>query len=206
MNQQLQQGTPEWIAARLGKATASRIGDLVAKTKSGPAASRANYLSQLVTEVLTGEAIPFFVTTAMQWGIDKEGDARARYEAVNFVEVQQVGMYDHPFIAKSGASPDGLVSTDGLIEIKCPNTQTHIDTLIANKAPAKYVAQMQWQMACTGRIWCDFVSYDPRLPVRHQFAQFRVLRDQILINSYEEEVRKFLAELDQTILTLNSRK
>lgn len=197
---EMQQRTDEWFQARLGKATASRIADIVAKTKSGPSASRANYLAELVAERLTGEPAVKFTNAAMQWGNDTEPQARAAYEWHTLESVTEVGFIDHQHIAMSGASPDGLVGRAGLVEIKCPNTATQISTVLGGKIPAKYTTQMQWQMACTGREWCDFVSFDPRLPPHGgQYFRKRIDRDDNLISELEIQVAGFLAEVDETI-------
>lgn len=200
----IEQGTPEWFAQRAGKVTASRVADVVAKTKTGWGASRANYLAQLVAERLTGNVEPTFTNAAMQWGTDKEPEAREAYEYRTGVFVDQVGMVGHPTIAMTGASPDGLVGSDGLVEIKCPNTATHIDTLLSGKVPAKYVTQMAWQMACTGRAWCDFVSFDPRMPEHMRLFVQRVDRDDTLIAELEREVAAFLAEVAKTVSDLSA--
>lgn len=192
----MDQRSDEWIKIRLGKVTASRIADLTAKTKSGWSASRANYMAELLSERLTGEPRDTFTNAAMQWGTDMEPQARRVYEFMEGVEVQEVGFAPHPTIAMSGASPDGLVGDHGLVEIKCPNTATHIETLLGASIDAKYIKQMQWQMACTGRQWCDFVSFDPRLPERMQIHIQRVKADVLMIDEIEKEVREFLAELD----------
>lgn len=199
------QGTPEWHAVRCGKATASRIADIVARTKSGYSASRANYAAQLVAERLTGVVGESFSNAAMQWGTEKEPEARAAYEWETDATVLEVGFIDHPRIAMAGASPDGLVGDDGLVEIKCPNVATHIETLLGGTVPAKYVTQMQWQMACTGRRWCDFVSYDPRLPDEMRLFVQRVERDDARISELEKEVETFLAEVDDTVRRLRER-
>jgi len=193
------QGSPEWHAVRLGKATASRIADIVAKTKSGYSASRANYAAQLISERLTGQVQESYTNAAMQWGIDTEPQARAAYAFMTDIDVSEVGFVDHVSIAMSGASPDGLADTAGLVEIKCPNTATHIDTLLGASVPAKYITQIQWQLACTGREWCDFVSFDPRMPERMQLFIQRVDRDTDRIAELESEVRAFLTEIDQKI-------
>lgn len=198
------QGSPEWFAQRLGKVTASRLVDVLAKVKVGEAAARANYRAELVAERLTGKVAEGFSNAAMKWGTECEPLARAAYEAEFGLLVEEVGMVQHPTIANTGASPDGLVSTDGLIEIKCPETKAHIDTLLSKAAPAKYVPQMQWQMACTGRAWVDFVSFDPRMPSDLQLFVCRVLRDDDLIRQYETEVCAFLAEVDATVTSLAS--
>lgn len=201
----IEQGSQEWFAARLGKVTASRVADVVAKTKTGYGTSRANYAAQLIAERLTGTVADRYSSTEMQWGKDNETEARAAYEFYTDCDVEQVGLIIHPDIADSGASPDGLVGDEGLLEIKCPNTATHIDTLLGGKVPEKYVTQMQWQMACTGRKWCDFVSFDPRMPENMQAFIQRVPRDQKRIEELEGEVIGFLAEIDEKVKAL-SRK
>lgn len=195
----MEQLSAEWRAARCGKATASKIADIVARTKSGPGASRKNYLAQLVAERLTGVSADGFTNAAMQHGTETEPQARNAYSFYADVDVEEVGFIIHPAIDMSGASPDGLVGDDGLVEIKCPNTATHIDTLLGRTVPEKYVTQMQWQMACTGRAWCDFASYDPRLPESLRLFVARVNRDDALIATLEGEVRAFLAEVAETV-------
>jgi putative phage-type endonuclease len=192
----MDQGTPEWFKARAGKVTASRIADLCAKTKSGGySTSRANYCAQLVVERMTGEVAPSFSNAAMEWGTECEPAARNAYSAKTGELVEEVGFFVHPRIEQSGASPDGAVGDDGLIEIKCPNTATHIETVL-DKVPAnKYLLQMQWQMACTNRAWCDFVSYDPRMPENLRLFVVRVPRDDKLIAELEKEVTAFLSEV-----------
>lgn len=201
-----EQRTDEWFAARLGKVTASRIADVMAKTKSGPSASRANYLAQLLTERLTGKPTEGFSSAAMDWGTEQEPYARAAYSAKTGELVEEVGFIDHASIKDSGASPDGRVggSGEGLVEIKCPNTATHLEWIFDGKPPQKYVLQMQWQMACTGTKWCDFVSYDPRLPDRYQLFVNRIPRDDALIAIIEAEVKAFLEELTQKIVKLET--
>lgn len=191
----VEQRSEEWINIRLGKVTASRIADVTAKTKTGWSASRANYMAELLSERLTGEPRDTFTNAAMQWGTDMEPQARRVYEFMEGVEVQEVGFVPHPTIGMSGASPDGLVGDLGLVEIKCPNTATHIETLLGAPIDAKYLKQMQWQMACTSRNWCDFVSFDPRLPERMQIHIQRVHADGGMITELEAEVRDFLTEL-----------
>lgn len=195
----IEQGTPEWFAQRLGKVTASRVSDIIAKTKTGFSSSRANYLAKLVAERLTGQAAETFKSGAMQHGTETEPQARMAYEAETGLMVTEVAMIQHGTIEMSGASPDGLVGEDGLVEIKCPNTSAHIATLMADKAPSQYIPQMQWQMACTGRAWCDFVSFDPRMPEDMQLFIKRVPRDNALIAKYEAEVVKFLEEVQGTV-------
>lgn len=196
------QGSPAWFAARCGKVTASRICDLIAKTKTGPSASRKNYLAELVAERLTGTTAEGYTNAAMVWGLECEPQARAAYEFHTDATVEQVGFIDHPRILMSGASPDGLVGTDGLLEIKCPNTAAHIETLLSKAVPDKYVVQMQWQMACTGRAWCDYVSFDPRMPERMRLFVQRVHKDYPRIIELERAVTEFLSELEETIAAL----
>lgn len=196
------QGSAEWFAARCGKVTASRVADVIAKTKSGWGASRANYAAQLVAERLTGDVAESYTNAAMAWGTEQEPLARNAYSFMQDVDVAEIGFVDHPAIDMAGASPDGLVGDDGLIEIKAPNTATHLDTIIGGKVPEKYTVQMLWQMASTGRQWCDFVSFDPRLPERMRLFVKRVHRDDARIAQLESAVVEFLSEIDQTLATL----
>jgi len=205
MIEKVEQGTPEWFAARLGNVTASRVADVIAKTKSGYSASRENYMAQLICERMTNTVAESYTNAAMQWGTETEPLARAAYESIADVLVDEVGYVQHPRIERAGASPDGLIGLFGLLEIKCPNTATHIDTLITEQVPTKYITQMQWQMVCTGRAWCDFVSFDPRLPSGLQMFVKRVEFDAEYAATLEIEVVKFLAELDTKISKLNER-
>lgn len=198
----LVQGTPEWIAARVGSLGASRVAEALARTKSGYAATRANLLSELVVERLTGQPAEHFVTPAMAWGTDKEPEARAAYAFRFDMDVNLVGLVPHPTISGTHASPDGLIADDGLIEIKCPSTATHIETLLGGEIPGKYITQIEWQMACTGRAWCDFASFDPRLPEEMRLYVKRFARDDKRIAEMEEQVREFLFELDTTVRRL----
>jgi len=201
----MEQRTDEWFQARLGKVTASRISDVMAKTKSGPSASRANYMAELIVERLTGKAGDSYQNAAMIWGTNTEPLARAAYEAHRGVLVEETGFVPHPKLAMSGASPDGLVGTDGLVEIKCPNTATHIDTMMTETVPMKYILQMQWQMLCTGREWCDFVSYDPRMPEGMQlFVQRHPFSNDTALDM-TREVEAFLAELNEKVSKLKEK-
>ena len=201
---ELVQGSAEWLRVRLGKVTASRVADLMAKTKTGWGASRANYMAELVVERLTGAGAERFTNAAMAHGTACEPEAREFYAFTTEVEVDQVGFVPHPTIAMSGASPDGLIGTNGLVEIKCPNTATHLETLEVQSVPGKYLTQMTWQMACTGRTWCDFVSYDPRLPPHLRMFVKRVERDDAVVGEMEREVSAFLAELDDKLARLDA--
>jgi putative phage-type endonuclease len=193
------QGTAEWLQERCGKVTASRIADLMARTKTGWGATRANYAAQLIAERLTGCVTPSFTNAAMIHGTETEPEARRAYEFYVDRDVQQVGFIPHPTIAMAGASPDGLVGTDGLVEIKCPNTATHIDTLLTGTISDKYLKQMMFQMMCCGREWCDFASYDPRLPERMRLFVRRVTFDTELAAEIAETVTTFIAEIDDTV-------
>jgi len=199
MIEMMDQGTEEWFTIRIGKVTASRVADVIAKTKTGYSATRDNYMAQLVCERLTGQKGDSFSNVAMQHGTETEPLARAAYEALKDVLVDEVGFVPHPTIDMAGASPDGMVGEDGLIEIKCPNTATHIETLLNQSVPGKYNTQMQFQMACTGRKWCDFVSFDNRLPEELQLFVTRVPRDEVFIRLIESEIVQFIAELDDKI-------
>ena len=199
MIEMMDQGTEEWFTIRIGKVTASRVADVIAKTKTGYSASRDNYMAQLVCERLTNQKGESFSNAAMQWGTETEPLARISYEVAHNVLVDEVGFVPHPTIEMAGASPDGLVGDDGLLEIKCPNTATHIETLLSQGVPGKYNTQMQFQMACTGRQYCDFVSFDNRLPAELQLFVKRVPRDEVFIRLIESEIVQFLAELDDKI-------
>lgn len=202
----MEQRTPEWYAARLGKVTASRVADVMAKTKTGYSASRNNYMAQLICERLTGKPTDTFSNAAMQRGTELEPMARSFYEVKNDLLVIESGLVVHPEIESFGASPDGLVEVVGLVEIKCPNTWTHIETLKSGKPKSEYITQMQAQMACTGRAWCDFVSFDDRLPDDLAYFQTRIERDEKFIETMLQEIRIFLGEMEETIQQLVMRK
>jgi putative phage-type endonuclease len=201
-----EQRTDAWYQARLAKVTASRVADVIAKTKSGYSASRDNYMADLIVERLTNQKASSFSNAAMEWGTATEPAARAAYSAATGELVEEVGFIDHPRIANSGASPDGLVGDEGLCEFKCPATATHLDTLLAGAVPSKYIAQMQWQMACTDRKFCDFASYDPRLPDHLRLFVKRVERDDAYIRMLEGEVTLFLSELEEKVTKLQELK
>lgn len=199
------QGSDEWKALRLGKVTASRVADVIARTKTGAAASRNNYAAQLIAERLTGVVVAGFQSKEMQHGTETEPQARAAYAFYVDADVTEIDFVPHPAIAMTGASPDGLVGDHGLVEIKCPNTATHIETLLGAPIAAEYITQMQWQMACTGRQWCDFVSFDPRMPGNMQILIQRVQRDPVAIVALEHDVAKFLAEIAEKVAALRDR-
>jgi putative phage-type endonuclease len=202
----MEQRSEEWFAARCGKVTASRVADIIARTKTGPSASRENYLAQLVCERMTGKPAESYSNAAMAWGTEQEPFARAAYESVKDVLVEEVGFVPHPSFSEAGASPDGLVGEFGLVEIKCPNTATHIQTLLEQKVPEKYITQMQWQMACTQRHWCDYVSFDPRMAEGLQLFIKRIEFDPVFVGKLDKEIINFLLDLEDKITQLNKLK
>jgi putative phage-type endonuclease len=193
----MEQRTEEWFQARLGKVTASRVADVLSKIKTGESASRRNYKIQLVSERLIGEKQESYINQAMQDGIDREVFARDRY-VQQFGEVEEVGFIQHPTL-EAGASPDGLVGEDGLLEIKCPMGTTHTETLMTQEVPSKYIPQIQFQLRCTGRKWCDFVSYNPMFPQHLQVFVKRVEADEVYQMELDKEIEAFLLEV-QTII------
>lgn len=196
MLDQLIQGSDEWRRARAGSVGASSIADLMAKTKAGWGASRANLMARIIAERLTGEPQEMFINAAMAHGTETEPMARTAYAFMQDAEVTEVGLVLHPTIKGAHASPDGLVGADGLVEIKCPQSATHIDTLLSGEVADRYVKQMMFQIACTGRAWCDFVSYDPRLPGDLQLFVKRFPRDDAMIAEIEEAVAFFIIETE----------
>lgn len=203
----ISQLSPEWFAQRVGHVTASRMNDVMAKGKVTPrgveteSLTRKKYLMQIVTERLTGKAEDSHTNSYMEWGKEQEPFARMAYEAHAGVLVDESPFCLHPTIKWLGASPDGFIY-DGSIEIKCPTTQVHLGYRLDNRVPTKYMNQIQCQMWCAGRIWADFISFDPRLPERLQLFVFRTQRNEEIIKDMEKEVIKFLAEVDETILKL----
>jgi putative phage-type endonuclease len=191
----IEQGSAEWFASRLGKVTASKVYDVMAKTKSGYGAARKNYMMELLCQRLTGAREEGFTNAAMQRGNDLEPMARGRYEIENDLLVSETGLIDHPELEGFAASPDGVVGDDGLIEIKCPNTATHIDFMKTGKINPRHQSQMTAQMLCTGRDWCDFVSFDDRLPENLEYRVQRYELDKAFAIEMLFEVKKFLDEL-----------
>lgn len=200
-----EQRTEDWYQARLGKVTASRIGDVMAKTKSGYAASRKNYMAELVAERLTGQPQDSYTSAAMARGTELEEEAANAYAFLHEAVLQESGFVPHQTLTMSGASPDRFVGDLGLVEFKCPNTATHIEFLQTGKIPKKYQLQMQWQMECTGRQWCDYVSYDPRLPEDMMLKCVRIEQDGELLDQVRDEITKFLTEVDKTCESLLSQ-
>jgi putative phage-type endonuclease len=195
----VQQGTDAWHQLRLGKVTASRVADILARTKTGPSASRQNYLIELALQRTTGIIAESYSNSAMEWGTQTEPQARVAYEVTTNNFVDQIAFVDHPSIAWFGCSPDGLVSDRGLVEIKCPNSATHWEYFKAKEPPKKYFIQMQAQIACTDRDWCDFISFDPRMPDRSQLLIVRVNRDQAFIAEMEAEIKQFLNDVEAEV-------
>lgn len=200
------QSTQEWLMERAGCLTASAIADMLAKTKTSESASRANLRARLVAERLTGLPQESFSSPAMKWGNEQEPFARAAYEIKSGNLVDQVGLVMHPSIQFAGASPDGLIDDCGLVEIKCPNTATHIEYLLSGAPPKKYHPQMLWQMECTGRQWCDFVSFDPRMPESMQLFVARFERDDAALGEIRKEAIAFLSEVDDLIEQLTNKE
>jgi len=204
MSNEIEQRSEEWFAARLGKVTASRVADVIAKTKTGYAATRDTYMTQLVLERITKTKAEGFTSSAMQWGVDQEPYARGFFEATTGQMVQEVGFIPHPLIDMAGASPDGLLDDgEGMIEIKCPESKGMIEALLTQKVPQRYITQMQFQMACADRKYCQYVVFDPRMPPKAQLFVKRVDRDDKYIAEIETEIVKFLAEVDAQVQQLN---
>lgn len=204
MSEEIVQGSDSWKELRRGRVTASRVADIVAKTKTGYSTSRDKYMTQLLLERLTGTVAESYTNAAMEHGVEQEPFARAAYEALKGVMVDQVAFINHPTIEMAGASPDGLVGEDGLVELKCPMSHTHLESLLGG-LDDQYKVQVQWQMACCGRKWTDLCSFDPRFPADLQLVVKRFERDDAYIATLEKEVIKFLAELDDKLNKVNQR-
>lgn len=206
MTVELEQGSEAWKLARLGSIGASEMADMTARTQKGYGASRHNLMAEKLVERLTGVPTESYTNAAMQWGNDTEPQARAAYEFMNDCQVQQVGLFKHPTIAWTHASPDGLVGDDGLLEIKCPATATHIEYLLGGAVDGKYIKQIQWQLACTGRKWAHWLTFDPRMPAELQMKIVRVERDDAMIAELERETIAFLAELESKLAALEKMR
>jgi len=193
------QRTDEWRQSRVAHLTASRLNDALDLTAKGlEGAKSQQYRLELVAERLTGIPTDFFENAAMRWGTETEPYARSAYEAERGVMVQEVGFIKHPTLEWAGASPDGLVK-DGLLEIKCPTTTTHIKHLIGGAVPDQYKNQMLWQMLCTGRKWCDFVSFDPRMPEELQLFIKRYEPTPEELQECQEKAIVFLKSVDEIV-------
>jgi hypothetical protein len=186
-----------WLPARVGVLTGSVFGKAIAKTKDGKwAASRKDLLFEKLAERLTGVAADHFVTPAMQWGLDHEAGAKGLIEASQGIFVDKAGFCLHPTIEFFGATPDGFIDTDGVLEIKCPTTKTHLTYLCNKKVPSEYVPQMLAELACAGRRWALFASYDPRMPPAQQLFLTRFEPTADAIAECEEQAKEFLKELE----------
>lgn len=190
------QRTAEWFAERAGCCTASRAADVLARIKTGEAATRRKYRIQLCTERLTGVPVQGYQNAAMLWGTETEPEARMAFEAERGAFVEEVGFCRHPEIVYCGASPDGTIGDEGLLEIKCPESTTHLEWMSQERVPPEHIPQIQFQLWVTGRKWCDFVSYDPRFPEHLRLYVVRVERDLKFIENLSAEVCNFLAEVD----------
>lgn len=187
-----------WLRSRAGKLTASRMNDALALKRDGtPTEARSKLLRELLAERLTGESVRHFVTDAMAWGLEREAEAKAAYEAETGIIIAEAGFFDHPEIDGLGATPDGLIERDGLIETKCPQTSTMVEWVMAGVVPEQHKSQMIVQLACTGRAWCEFVAFDPRI----RDARRRLFVRRYTPTAEETEktldgARRFLADLD----------
>ena len=200
----MEQGTKEWHDARLGKVTASRIADVLSFTKKGESVARQRYKQELAKQRITGEKTEIQTNHHMERGITLEPVARQRYEVKTNTLVTEVGFYDHPTVPMSGASPDGVVGEDGLIEIKCPTDGNHLNTIASGNYPIRYFPQIQWQLACTNRLWCDFVSFSLDVPEDLQIYVKRIPRDDAFIEQTEKAVIQFLNEVDELVERLRN--
>jgi|AACY02.2.fsa_nt_gi YqaJ-like viral recombinase domain. len=200
----VEQNTEAWRLARAGKVTASRVADVVAKgrAKGSWGQAREKYMAQLIAERLTGMPAENFYSVAAQWGHDHEEEALSAYSLMTDVDVARIGFVTHPRVANAGASPDALVGGDGLAQVKCPAPHTHIATVMRGEIDPAYVTQMQWELSSTDRLWCDYVSYDPRLPPDLRLFVKRVGRDQERIDYLEARVREFNEEVEAMIAAM----
>ncbi|MBX4335574.1 lambda exonuclease family protein [Bartonella raoultii] len=205
----MEQRTAEWFQARLGKVTASNIYNILSKTAKGtPTSKYEDYKIKLITERLTGEISPHYENEDMRWGIEHEENALHEYSLIHDANVTKCGFIQHPTIEMAGASPDGLVDEHGLIEIKCPRSTTHMRFFINDEIKPEYHAQMQFQMACTGRKWCDFISYDPRFTGQSSHLRMkikRIHRDEKHIEQINQAVEAFLKEIEQEIKKISTK-
>ncbi|EJF82317.1 lambda exonuclease family protein [Bartonella doshiae] len=205
----MEQRTAEWFQARLGKVTASNVYNIISKTAKGlPTSKYEDYKMKLMTERLTGETSQSYTTSAMQWGIEHEDDALKEYAFIYDTEVTRCGFIQHPTMEMAGASPDGFVGEDGLVEIKCPQSANHLRFFMDGNIKPEYIAQIQFQMACTGRKWCHFVSYNPQFVGRSTRLRMkikRILRDEKHIEEINKAVETFLAEIDQDMKQILAR-
>ncbi len=198
------QGSEEWLNLRAGKITGSKVSDMMA---GGQSKTKDSYRVQLAIERITGKPVASgYKSAAMQKGNDDEPLAREYYEFANDADVVQVGFILHPTLLNAGCSPDGLVGDDGLIEIKCPNIETHINYLLSKKIPGNYMSQIQWELACTGRKWCDWMTFSKEMPIHLRSLIIRVFRDEKRIAELESTAKQFNIEVDNLIKQLEVMK
>lgn len=200
------QGTPEWFEARAGSLGSSQLSAAIARAQSGTGrgTTSKNLMIDLALERITGKPLETFQSQAMLVGKEREPRARELYSLVRDVEVREVGLVRHPRLKGTHSSPDGLIGEDGCVEFKCPNRRTHFETILSRKSiDRRYILQVQWHMACTGRMWCDFVSYNPDFPPNAVFFVKRIDRDDAFIEALEEEVRDFLFEVESRVRELD---
>ena len=186
---EMQQRSDEWYAVKCGKISASSVSDVLA---GGKGITRKKYMMRLLAENVSGIPQETYKNGAMEWGIETEPLAKRAYEDSNYVAVKEVGFVEIDEF--TGCSPDGMIGDDGLIEIKCPNTSTHLGYILENKMPSEYVLQVQMQLWVCDRKWCDFVSYDPRVPKRPLWS-IRVERNEEKITEIKDGIKKFVAEM-----------
>lgn len=209
IHEQIEQGSEQWLALRLGKVTGSRVADMMKRNKDGKyAASRKDYAFDLALERITGESQGPDLSNVkwVQDGKEREPEARELYAFMKGVEVRQIGFATHAWVDLFGASPDALVGEDGLLEIKCPKAKTHLEYILAGVAPEEYTPQMDAEMACTGRQWCDFVSYHPAFPAQSQLFVVRYHRDEKRIAELVKEVAAFNAEVAEIVAKIQGAK
>lgn len=202
---EVEQGSQEWLDARIPLITASRFLDVLTTIKSGYSAARKNYAAEIVVQRLTGKEIERFKTRAMEWGNETEDLAADTYMLLTGAIPEKCGIFihnEHPF----GDSPDRLVGKDGTLEIKCLNTANHIEVLKTGKMPAKHMPQVQGHLWMTGRKWCDFISFDPDMPKDAQIFIQRIERDNDYIQMLEEELIVFNQEVEKDITFIKEYK
>jgi len=192
---------PEWYAARIGLITSSKVHDAITPRQKGGThelAARKKLRMEMLAEMLTGRTVEHYVSPAMDWGVENEPRARAEYEFRRGADVEPLGIVMHPVNPRAAATADGWVKTNGILEIKCPETYTHLEYMESGAIPKEYLNQIDWQMACCGPEieWCDFVSFDPRIEVEDlQLFVVRRERDEKRIAEMEDAVNQFLSEL-----------
>ena len=194
----IKQGSAEWLAARIGKVTASRMSAVLSKGRGdAPSKTAETYMMELIVEKLTGEPTPFFETADMKWGTETEEDARLMYQIRNNVAIREVA-----YISEGEnllVSPDGLVGDNGLIEIKCPKSATQLKRALTDNYSKDYTAQIQMQLWISKREWCDFLSYDPRLPKKTGYLEQRVQRDEKYIKNMSEKTNEFIDRMGELL-------